>query len=508
MTSAPERAAPGLPRLRLKLGTKLALGLAAVLLVMATFLLLWFGPAATRSFLERCNILVERGQSEMTQMARENAASGRDVLLTLIQSLSDRRGRTLADLPLSLYGGDVARMRAAILREDAARDARLERNVDVLAAEMERRGLGRIEAHVAQVAAEQRALGEAFGQETRRSFVVLGAVGLAALLLVLGVGLWRFVVSPVTILRRATRAAAAGDLTTEIGIGSGDEIGALAADFAAMLAELRRSRVDLQQLNASLESEVARQTENLQRALADLKRTQRQLVHSEKMSSLGMLAGGIAHEFNNLIGGIRGCARELLAGETSPERREALEVILRATERGAAVTDRLLRFARPRVERFADVDVASVLEDSLRLVQAEAKRLGVTIVRSFATGLVVHADENALHQVFLNLLTNALRAMPQGGRLEVAAAADDRELRVRVTDTGRGITAADLPHIFVPFFTSGDDPGTPGTGLGLSVSHGIVEAHGGTIEVESTPGAGSTFTVRIPRPWENASGQR
>src|SRR5690606_23081858 len=156
--------------------------------------------------------------------------------------------------------------------------------------------------------------------------------------------------------------------------------------------------------NDTLAREVARKTEHLERALEDLRRTQRGLVHAAKMASVGTLAGGIAHEFNNVIGGIRGCAVEALEDETDPERRETLEVIVRAASRGATITEQLLRFARQRVQRIEQIDVAAVLGESLRLAEPSARRAGVRLVTAIPDSLTARADAGALHQVFLNLL--------------------------------------------------------------------------------------------------------
>jgi signal transduction histidine kinase len=219
------------------------------------------------------------------------------------------------------------------------------------------------------------------------------------------------------------------------------------------------------------------------------------------MASIGTLASGIAHEFNNLIGGIRGCAKELRAGETDAGRVETLDVMLRATERAANVTRQLLRFARRSVENIADVDVAQVLGEALGLVEPEARRRRVAVERTFGDGLVLRGDADGLHQVFLNLFTNALRAMPQGGVLSVTAMREGDEIAVAVADNGVGIAPEHLERVFEPFFTSQirGDGQERGTGLGLSVSYGIVTAHGGRMAVTSRLGAGTTFTVRLPR---------
>jgi two-component system NtrC family sensor kinase len=272
-------------------------------------------------------------------------------------------------------------------------------------------------------------------------------------------------------------------------------------ELRASRAEIDRKNAELRDWNQTLEAEVARKTEHLERALVDLRRTQRRLVHAAKMASVGTLAGGVAHEFNNVIGGIHGCARLALDGETDPARREALEVIVRAAERGAAITDQLLRFARQRVHAVGPVDLAQVLDESLALIGPRARRAGVRIERSGPANLSIRADGGAMHQVFLNLATNAVQAMPDGGLLAVDLDLVGDEARIRFRDTGVGIPADQIEHVFEPFWSGRDreaDPERRGTGLGLSVSYGLVEAHGGSIEVDSEPGVGSTFTVRIP----------
>src|SRR5690606_10843121 len=242
-------------------------------------------------------------------------------------------------------------------------------------------------------------------------------------------------------------------------------------------------------------------TAALQQALDGLRATQRDLVLAERMASVGTLAGGIAHEFNNLAGGIRGCAREILAGETDPARREPREVIVRGADRAIGVTDKLLRFARPRAPGSAAVDLAVLLREAFALVEPQARQQGVAAELDAAGEVRVRGDGAALHQVLVNLLGNALQAMPNGGTLRARAFADGGDAVLQVQDSGAGIAAADLDRIFDPFFTTRQsDAATPGrgAGLGLAVTYGIVQAHGGRIQVDSAPGAGSTFTVRLP----------
>jgi signal transduction histidine kinase len=492
---------PALAPARSRLTWKLAAALLAVTGVMVLLLVSYLGPRFTASFVARGAEVIARSRATMERLAAEHTGSSRDVLIDLIDHTTDRRRRVLEDLPFSLYRGDAERIRAAIRAVDAERGERLRRNAQVLAAETQRRAAARIEADAAEVAREQTAISARFAAEQRQSYLLLAGGLLAVLILVVGVLLFRLVVRPVTLLRQATRRVALGDLDVEVPVRSRDEVGALAADFSAMVRQLRESRAELTRLNRDLEQEVARKTRHLEQALADLQATHRQLLQAEKMASIGTLAGGVAHEFNNLIGGIRGCARELSSGEQDPERRETLAVIVRASERAAAITQQLLRFARRSVDRVQPTDVAGVLDEALRLVEPEARRRDVATVRAFGPGTTIPADADALHQVFVNLFTNALQAMPGGGTLTVAARTEAGEVVIDVTDTGVGIAPEDLDHVFEPFFTRKDaeaDPARRGSGLGLSVSYGIVAAHGGRISVDSRLGAGARFTVRLP----------
>ncbi|MCC6670686.1 MAG: HAMP domain-containing protein [Planctomycetes bacterium] len=483
---------------------RLATRLAGAILILAgatvVLLLAVLGPAASASVAARCATLVQGSSTRMLALAAEQTEASRQVLIDLITHTTDARQRTLADLPLSLHGGDVEKIRGEIRAQDAERAARLAQNVQVLAREMQRRTTHRIEGHVAELTREQLVRTEEFAADLRRAHLELAGGVFGVAILMLGVGLYRLVVRPVAALRAATRRIAGGDLDVAVQARGGGEIGALAADFATMVEQLRTSRAELTRLNRGLEQEVAGKTRHLEQALSELRATHTQLVQAEKMASIGTLAGGIAHEFHNLIGGIRGCTQELLHDAAQGARRETLEVILRATDRATGITQQLLRFAKRSVGQRRDVDLAAVLADALRLVEPEARRRGVAVRCAPPALPPLLADGDALHQVFLNLFTNALQAMPQGGTLTVTAepapAAAPRELVVRVADTGVGIAAGDLDRVFEPFFSRREGEG--GSGLGLSVSYGIVAAHGGALTVESRPGAGTTFTVRLP----------
>lgn len=488
--------------LRGSLAARLALAVVVLAAALAAVLLSWVGPTTAGAFARLADQQLREGSATMHDLAARQTAQSSEVLVDLIRRTAVARQRALQDLPLESLGGDVAAIRDAVSAEDQRRSARQQQNVVVLADEMQRRADAMIAARLDQLDAAQRARTAAVVDDLRATHLGLVAVTLLLLLGVLGVGLHRLVVAPTQRLRAATQRLAAGDLDVDLPPPAAAELGDLSRDFAAMVAELRRSRAELQRLATGLEQEVGRKTEHLERALADLRSSHQQLAQAERLAALGTLAGGIAHEFHNVIGGIRGCAAELAADESDADRRETLAVITRAADRGTSIVQQLLRFARRSVERTGDVDLAAIAADALALCEPAARRQHVAVERRFSKGLVLRGDADGLHQVCVNLLVNALQAMPGGGTLRVVAADDGDAVVLTVADTGAGIDPADLPHLFEPFFTTrtgAADPSARGTGLGLSVSYGIVAAHGGRIDVASTPGAGSTFTVRLPR---------
>jgi signal transduction histidine kinase len=226
------------------------------------------------------------------------------------------------------------------------------------------------------------------------------------------------------------------------------------------------------------------------------------LVQAAKLMSVGEMAAGIAHELNNPLTTVAGFA-ELLLDEIPADAafRGDVEMVMHEAQRARSVVRRLLDFARQGEGARARADIGEIVEDVVALTTHFMHNSGVKLELDLAKDLPwILVDSNQMKQVFLNLIHNALQAMPAGGNLQVrteAAQNDDRRwVVVRITDNGLGIRPADISRIFEPFFTTRAQHG--GTGLGLSVSYGIVADHGGKIEVESRPGVGSTFSVWLP----------
>ena len=241
---------------------------------------------------------------------------------------------------------------------------------------------------------------------------------------------------------------------------------------------------------------------------------QQQLIQSEKMAFLGQLAAGVAHEINNPLGYVMSNlevlsedVEQLLAdvgdkeaigggGLASPEEAtQILEESIKGLDRVADIVQRLKNFARPADESLVEADINYEIEEALKIVWNEIKNT-CEVTKNLGALPPLRCRPAQLNQVFTNLLLNAAQAMPGHGEISVATELRGPDIVVRIADNGEGIPKEHLASLFTPFFTT--KPAGKGTGLGLSVSYGIVQKHNGTIEVESTPGRGSVFTVRLP----------
>jgi two-component system NtrC family sensor kinase len=256
-------------------------------------------------------------------------------------------------------------------------------------------------------------------------------------------------------------------------------------------------------LNVSITPLVSKSGERIGRLLlfddvTQRERMEEQMTQTEKLTSLGLLAAGVAHEVNTPLAVISNYIQML--AKQMPEddpRHNIIEKIVKQTFRASEIVNNLLNFSRTGAAELADIDVNRVVEETLSLVAHPLKTSQIHIVKQLGESLPpVRGSANKLQQVFLNLFLNARDAMPAGGMLEVRTAAHNGSVEVEVADTGAGIPREHIHRIFDPFFTTKSNG--RGTGLGLSVSYGIIKEHAGKIDVRSTPGKGTSFHVEFP----------
>lgn len=303
---------------------------------------------------------------------------------------------------------------------------------------------------------------------------------------------------PIRELKKVVQRVSAGERDLRIETTSRDEIGELAQEFNAMTVTLMQRETAINELNRGLELKVQERTAELEAKNRLLVKTQSELVRAEKLAAVGELAAGVAHEINNPMAIIRGNAEVLLL-ELPPEHpsREEAEIIARQVARVKGIVGNLLSFARQLPMSVKRVAIDPILIEILHQIKHHVSLEGVEVRWEPATvEIVLEADENQLRQVFTNLIINAVQAMEKGGALTIRTAlgSGGDSCRIEIGDTGSGIPPEQINDIFTPFFTTKQN----GTGLGLSVSYGIVKDHGGTIAVRSEPGTGAVFVITLP----------
>jgi signal transduction histidine kinase len=234
-----------------------------------------------------------------------------------------------------------------------------------------------------------------------------------------------------------------------------------------------------------------------------------QLLQAQRLSSVGALASSVAHEFNNILTTIINYAKLALRdGADEAARTQALEKILKGSQRAATIINSMLGFARNSSTQREMTDIVALVEEALLLTEKDLSKHRVQVESKFHGRPLVPVVPGQVEQVLLNLIINARQAMPRGGRLRVEVRGNPRTqmVEIRIADTGVGIPPEGLRLIFEPFYTTKepDEHGHGGTGLGLSVCRQIIEQHQGRIRVESLVGKGSTFTVKLPMKGEEA----
>jgi signal transduction histidine kinase len=276
----------------------------------------------------------------------------------------------------------------------------------------------------------------------------------------------------------------------------------LFALFAFLISGLGATLLNFLEYQVGAYRKILSLNTELNNSLEQLQKTQQQLIQAAKLSSIGELSAGVAHELNNPLAGVLVYTR-LLKDKLTRDKFDkeqlikSLDKIETAVEYCSDIIRGLLDFARQSDPRLGPVTVGRAIDKALSLVGPQIKLKRIEVIKEEPPGLpVVAADFNQVVQVIINLVVNAVDAMNEGGHLTVRSSGADGWVRIAVQDTGTGITPENMKKLFTPFFTTKGE--VKGVGLGLAVSYGIVERHGGRIEVESDVGKGSTFTVILP----------
>lgn len=333
--------------------------------------------------------------------------------------------------------------------------------------------------------------------EYRNSIAMFGIILLLIVIICLSWMTQSMVIHPVHDLLLHAREVSEMQLDSRLELQSNDEIGDLAEAFNDMTANLKQARDENRELLETLEAKVIERTK-------EIAEVNSQLVRSEKLASLGQLVAGIAHEINNPLAGILMFAN-LFAGDKSltVSQRNDARTIVHETKRCADIVKRLLDFSRTSIPDVRLISLATIVESTLALVEHHAVVNNIEVSRKYDVNLPeIEVDPTQLEQVFLNLFVNACQAMPSGGRLLITMRRDlgSNRLVTTIEDSGCGIAEENLKKIFDPFFTTKNQElnGVAGTGLGLSVSYGIIQNHGGCISVRSALGYGTVFTLELP----------
>ncbi len=355
-----------------------------------------------------------------------------------------------------------------------------------------------------------------FRTDLLRAISLVTALVLAGSLLAAAAAVFgaRSVFSPIESMTRVVRAVSRGENRRIGKLAGADEITELASRFDTMLDALEQHRAQIQKDALGLEDKVATRTHelelknrSLQESIDLLNKTRQQLAMAEKLAVIGELTAGVAHEINNPTAVILG-NMDILIEEIGSVRsgvQNEIDLIIEQVYRIRSITDRLLQYSRSSLTmqgkhagntQAKPLALEVAVKDTLLLVQYELSSRKISVHESYAKTCFAAIDRQEFQQVMVNLIMNAAEAVVDGGKIEISThRLDQRRVSVRVHDDGVGIESEDMRRLFDPFYTSGKKQGT---GLGLSVSYGIMRRYGGQIDVESSPGRGATFVVSLP----------
>lgn len=328
---------------------------------------------------------------------------------------------------------------------------------------------------------------------SRNLFSLLFAIGTTGII-VFGIVIARSISRPILRIRDVSLAVASGDLNKRTGVRGFDEIGQMGTVFDLMTSRLRKRTHQV----INLYKETKERSEELERANLRLQQAHQQLVQSEKLASVGQLTAGIVHDVKTPLAVILGLAEDAQEEDQIGPIQESLGLIGKHARRANEIISDLLKFARQSNPEIHYQDLCETVQAAARLTDFLARKAGVKVKISAAPDHIYTSyDARLMEQVLVNLIQNAIQAMKDGGNLDIFIKENEQWVGVAVRDTGTGIPKKNLARIFDPFFTT--KPEGEGTGLGLSVSYGIVAQHRGQIMVESEEGKGSIFIVKLPK---------
>jgi signal transduction histidine kinase len=458
--------------------TGAALFATAVLLA----LLVW-KPRSQESFTNRTDGLLRGAERDFVDVATSLVDEAMTFSASAALAADEQRALALQDLPLVLYTDAEGNLDGERLREEVRAaltdpEASGARKHGVVRAEILDRTRQDVEERLQGLRRDQGV--EAAQHAEQAAWRTVAAWGGMLLLLLAGfaVVLDRVVLRPLRAATTAVGRFGAGERGVRLEPTGGAELAALGRAFNETAAAVERTERENAELRSGLEEKVRERTVALVRAA--------------RASTAGTMASGVAHEFNNLLSGILGCADAALGEEPPREVAEALSMIRKTAERGVGVTRALLRATRAEPER-ARCDLPALFEEALAEVRPPP---GIQVARTFVPA-PLDADSAMLRSVLANLIRNAVEAMGGEGRLDLRVAPLGAEVLVEVQDDGPGIDPAVQGILFEPFVTTRRG-GREGAGLGLFLAESLVHAHGGRIEVDSPPGGGTRFRIRLP----------
>ncbi len=335
--------------------------------------------------------------------------------------------------------------------------------------------------------------------------ILLSFISVAIIIFIIWLFIRREVIIPVQILHNGTQQIGRGNLNYTISFPSKTEIGDLAKSFNKMTRRLKDAQEEITQWSKTMESRVEEKS-------LELKDAQQQIMHVEKMASLGKLSATVAHEINNPLAGVLNYTKLIakrIKKSNLPEEKqknilEELGIIESEIKRLGNIVKNLLTFARGSGEELTENDINKIVEKSLLLVNHHFQMHNITLKTRYCDkACLVKCNPDHLKQALIAIYVNAVEAMSpssdgEGGtlRVEVWKLEEQGRVQIRISDSGIGISEKDLPHVFEPFYSTKNK--TSGVGLGLSVVYGIIKNHEGTIRVQSTVGKGTTFLIEFP----------